>query len=98
MARVKFEFTEAQQARYSAWFKHHWEIVHKGFHPRGDSPVTSWFIFGPTGIGDNVRVECQWCNEGHQGHTLDLTEDDGGGFIFEYDEDWNRLPASWEKK
>lgn len=95
---IKFELNPQQEARYKAWLTHHWEVIHKGFHPRGDSPVVCWFIFGPTGIGDNIRVECQWCPEGHQGHELDLTEDDDGEFIFQYDENWNRLPAPWEKK
>jgi hypothetical protein len=100
--RIKFELTEQQQTRYEAWQKHHWEIAHKGFHPRGESPIVCWFIFGPTGIGKNVKVKCQWCNPGHQGHEVDLTEDeDGDGhFIVKYDENWNPLPPwdEWLKK
>jgi hypothetical protein len=94
----KFELSADQQARVDAWFKHHWEVVHAGFRPREMTGVAVKFTFIPTGMGPSSQVECVWCKEGHQGHAVDLTEDDEGGFIYEYDENWNRLPASWEKK
>ena len=98
MKTAKFELSEQQQARFDAWFKHHWEVVHAGFRPRDMSGFAVWFHFGPTGCGCNAQVECVWCPEGHQGHEVILTEDsDEGVFIYEYDENWNRLPASWER-
>lgn len=93
---TKFELDKEQQARVDAWFDHHWGVVHKGFRPRGDSPVVCQYVFGPTGIGCNAKVVCAWCNEGYQGHECDLTLDDDGEFIIQYDENWNQLP--WEKK
>lgn len=96
---TKFELDNEQQARVDAWFKHHWDVVHKGFRPRDSSGFAVQFIFGPTGMGCNAKVVCVWCPEGHQGHECDFTiDEDMGGFIFDYDENWNRLPASWEKK
>lgn|SRR5574337_1112355 len=100
MPNTKFELTDQQQARMDAWFKHHWDVVHKGWRPRpGNDGFAGWFRFGPTGIGDNVEYECAWCADDSPHRKVILTEDsDEGGFIYEYDENWNRLPASWEKK
>src|SRR5512135_2311635 len=96
---TKFELDAEQQARVDAWFKHHWDVVHKDFRPREMTGAAVKFTFMPTGMGTNAKVECIWCTAGHQGHECDLTTDfDEGGFIYEYDENWNRLPASWEKK
>lgn len=100
MARAKFELSDAQQARMDAWFKHHWEVVHKDWRPRaGNNGFAGFYMFGPTGCGENVKYQCAWCAEDSPRRELSLTEDsDEGGFIYEYDADWNRISASWEKK
>lgn len=96
---TKFELTEAQQERMDAWSKHHWGVVHQGFRPHaGNDGFAGFFMFGPTGVGCNVKYECAWCNANSPHRTVDLTEDEDGSFIYQYDENWNRLPASWEKK
>lgn len=96
--QTKFELDERQQARVDAWFKHHWEVVHAGFKPREMSGFSVWFHFGPTGMGCNAKVECVWCAKDCPQRECDLTVDfDDGEFIFQYDENWNRLKASWEK-
>lgn len=96
-----FTLSEQQDARSKAWFKHHWEVIHKGFNPPDKSGFSVWYSFAPTGIGCNVKMECVWCSKDNPNREIDLTEDDDdpeGGFIFEYDENWKRLPASWEKQ
>lgn len=97
MNTITFTLSKEQKERFDAWHRHHWEVVHKNWTPPDRSGFVCEFIFGPTGCGDNVRVKCVWCNPGHQGHEVNLTESDDGGFIFEYDSDWNKLPAPWEK-
>ena len=98
MARTKFELDDAQQARMDAWFKHHWDVVHKDWRPPDMSGFAGHFLFGPTGCGDNVEYRCAWCpDKSEQGHLI-MTTDDDGEFLYEYDENWKRLPASWEKK
>lgn len=95
---AKFELDEEQQKRFDAWFKYHWEVHHKGWKPRDMSGFAYWMMFGPTGCGDNVKVECAWCSEDFPGHELNLTTDsDDGGFIFEYDENWIKIPQDWER-
>ncbi len=97
MKLTKFELSEQQQARMDAWFKHHWEVVHKGWRPPDMSGFAGFFMFGPTGCGCNVKYECAWCAKDNPCRIVDLTDDDAGGFIYEYDENWNRLKPSWEK-
>lgn len=86
---IKFELDQDQQARFDAWFQHHWNVVHKGFHPRDMSGFACEFTFGPTVEGCNCKVECVWCPQGAPGHECNLTVDDGGELIVQYDEDWN---------
>jgi hypothetical protein len=89
---VSFQLTDAQQARADAWFKHHWEVVHKNWRPRDMSGFAVWYHFGPTGTGNNVKVECAWCPVGHQGHEVNLTEDfEEGDLLVQYDADWNEV-------
>jgi hypothetical protein len=97
---IKFELDAEQEARADAWFKHHWEVVHAGFRGRDSSGAACRYIFMPTGMGPSVSLECIWCNEGHPGHSIDLTLDDGGGFCVDYDENWKEIPfvPDWQKK
>lgn len=97
---TKFELTKEQQERLDAWFKHHWDVVHKGWRPRpGNDGFAGWYQFGPTGIGCNTKYTCAWCVDNDPKGVVDLTidEDGDGELIIQYDENWNRLPASWEK-
>ena len=99
MANSKFELDDKQQARLDAWFKHHWDVVHKGWRPRpGNDGFAGFYMFGPTGVGCNVKYQCAWCPDGSPQQEVDLTidEDDTGDLIIEYDENWNRIP--WDKK
>lgn len=100
MSRTKFELNDAQQARMDAWFKHHWDVVHKGWRPPDMSGFAGHFMFGPTGCGCNVEYKCAWCpDDSQQGRLIMTVDEDGDGeFLYEYDENWNKLPASWEKK
>jgi hypothetical protein len=93
----KFELDDMQQARADAWFKHHWEVIHANFHPREMSGAAVKFTIIPTGCGDNIDMECIWCKEGMPAQKVVLTVGDDGEFIFEYDADWNKLKASWER-
>lgn len=91
MSNTKFELNDEQQKRVDAWFKHHWDVVHKGFHPPDFTGFVCQFIFGPTSMGTNAKVVCVWCPKGHQGHECDFTLDDNGEFVFQYDENWNPM-------
>lgn len=98
---IKFELSEQQEARAKSWFKHHADTIHKGFNPPDKSGFAVWYSFAPTGMGCNVKMECAWCEGDVSGKEVNLTEDDDdpeGGFIYDYDENWKRLPASWEKQ
>ena len=97
MANHKFELEDKQQARLDAWFKHHWEVVHKDWQPRDMSGFAGWYMFGPTGCGNNVKYRCAWCKDNDPKGEVDLTidEDDTGDLIIEYDENWNQLPWDW---
>lgn len=98
MANTKFELNDQQQERMNSWFKHHWDVVHKGWRPPDTSGYAGKFLFGPTGCGCNVSYECAWCVDNSPNHKINLTfDEDDGEFIFKYDENWIRLPASWEK-
>lgn len=89
---MKFELTEAQQIRFEAWSQYHWEVLHKGWAPRvGNDGFAGWFMFGPTGVGCNVKYQCEWCHKDEACREIDLTEDDDGKFIVEYDEHWNEI-------
>lgn len=94
----KFELDKDQQARMDAWFKHHWDVVHKGWQPPDMSGFAGHFRFGPTGDGCNVDYQCAWCVDGSACQSVILTVDDDGEFIADYDENWKKLPYSWEKK
>lgn len=95
---VKFELSKEQEDRLDAWFKHHWDVIHKGFSPRDIGGFCVEYVFGPTTCGLNAEVVCVWCSKDNPNRACNLTEDsDEGGFIFQYDENWNRLKASWEK-
>lgn len=96
---VKFELTKAQQERSDAWFKHHWDVVHKDWRPRDMSGFACEYVFGPTGYGCNVKIQCVWCAPETPQRECILTEDfDSGDLIYQYDENWVRLPASWKTK
>ena len=89
---TKFELDAQQQARMNAWFKHHWEVIHKGWRPPDMSGFAGWYRFGPTGDGDNVEYECAWCADGSPHQKVVLTVDDDLEFCYEYDENWIRKP------
>ena len=95
---TKFELESNQQGRMDAWFKHHWDVVHKGWRPPDMSGFAGHYRFGPTGCGCNVDYRCAWCVDGSPQQMVILTidEDGDGDFIVEYDENWNEIP--WEKK
>lgn len=96
-----FTLSEQQEARAKAWLKHHWGTIHKDFNPPDKSGFLVWYSFAPTGIGCNVIVECAWCPDDHPQQQISLTEDEDdpeSPFIYDYDENWKQLPASWEKQ
>jgi hypothetical protein len=95
---TKFELDKEQQVRMNAWFKHHWDVVHQGWRPPDRSGFAGHYRFGPTMDGCNVDYECAWCVDGSPSQKVILTTDDDGEFIYPYDENWKRLPASWEQK
>lgn len=97
MSTREFKIDEMQTTRLDAWFKHHFEVIHAKFRPRDIGGAAVKFIFIPTGSGDNITVECLWCKEGDPAHSVVLTVGDDGEFIFEYNDEWNRLKASWER-
>lgn len=93
-----FTINDKQTERADAWFKHHFEIVHGKMECRDIGGAAVKFTFLPTSMGDNVTVECIWCPEDHIGRSVILTDDfDTGDFIFDYDENWNKIKAPWEK-
>ena len=93
MSNTKFSLNDVQQARMSAWFKHHWDVIHKNWRPRaGNNGFAGWYMFGPTGIGDNVKYKCAWCVDDKGEVDLTIDEDGDGDLIVRYDENWNRLP------
>lgn len=97
---TKFELTKEQKERSDAWFKHHWDEVHRNFRPRDMSGFACEYVFAPTGCGCNVKIQCVWCvpETPQRECILTIDEDDTGKFIYEYDENWIKLPASWEVK
>lgn len=86
----RFEIDDEQHARFVAWSKHHWSVVHKGFIPPDHSGFGNQFIFGPTNSGCNVKVKCAWCAEHALQREVELTKDDDDEFIYQYDENWIR--------
>lgn len=92
-----FKLSANQKKRMDAWFQYHWDVVHANWRPRDSSGFAGWHRFGPTLSGCNTEYHCAWCKEGDPKGDLNMTEDDDGDFIYEYDETWKRLPASWER-
>jgi hypothetical protein len=88
----RFELDDEQHARFEAWSKHHWDVVHKNFIPPDRSGFGNKFIFAPTSAGDNVHVECAWCAANTPQRVVVLTKDDDGEFIYQYDDNWIQKP------
>lgn len=76
---TKFELNKEQDARFKSWREKHREVHANGV--RDCSGAWLRFTFMPTGVGDNVEVECIWC----PGVKLNLSLDDFGEFIYNED-------------
>lgn len=78
----EFKLDGEQQNRLDRWANKH-RLVHAS-GVRDCSGAWLRYIFLPTGMGDNVTVECIWC----ENVKLVLTKDDDGDFL--YNEDGTR--------
>lgn len=77
---TKFELDAEQEKRLQSWRKNHFETA----HPKGVRDMTGAalrFTFIPSGIGDNVTVECIWCPN----VKVTLTIGDDGEFLYNED-------------
>lgn len=76
MSTIKFELKEAQTERASKWCRAHMDAK----HPNGFIDCTGAqfrYCFIPTGLGDNIDVECLSCKS-----KITVTIDDDGDWCF----------------
>lgn len=73
-----FHITQQQKDRRDSWCKKHGETAHaRGV--RDMSGAAFLYTILPTGMGDNITIECIWC----PGTKIILTEGDGGEFLYD---------------
>lgn len=81
---MKFELGDIQLTRLNAWAESHLK-EHKFLIEREVTGVSLKYTFIPSGLGDDVEVECLWCVK-----RINLTIGDQGEFLFNEDgtENW----------